>query len=145
MYRSPRELIGFTLGRASRLWRTRMDERLGPLGLTQARWLVLVHLSRAGGAMPQKELAERIGVEGPTLVRVLDGLERTGFIERRGQDADRRAKVVHLVAQSSDVVGEIVKIAAELREEILDGVAEEDLATCMRVLTTIVRNMEGGR
>lgn len=135
------EMIGIKLGRASRLWRTKLDERLGPLGLTQAKWLILVHLSKAGGAMPQKDLVEGIGVEGPTMVRVLDGLERMGLIERCGQCADRRAKVVHLtgtVAQELDV---IVPIAEGLRAEILAGITDADLAVFDRVISTMLRNM----
>jgi MarR family transcriptional regulator, transcriptional regulator for hemolysin len=136
-----RETFGSVMGRASRLWRAKLDERLGPLGLTQAKWLILVHLSRAGGAMPQKELVESVGVEGPTVVRVLDGLERLGLVERCGQHADRRTKTVHLTSQAAAMLEEILLIAAGLREEVLAGVSEEDLAVCNRVVTAMLRNM----
>ena len=49
MSASTREIVGMTLGRTARMWRNKLDERLSPLGLTQARWLVLMHLSRMGG------------------------------------------------------------------------------------------------
>ncbi|MCO6389412.1 MarR family winged helix-turn-helix transcriptional regulator [Aliihoeflea sp. 40Bstr573] len=65
------------LGRVSRRWRTRLDERLRNTGLNQARWTVLLQLSNFGPAS-QRELAERVGVEGPTLARVLDRLADQG-------------------------------------------------------------------
>jgi MarR family transcriptional regulator for hemolysin len=142
MSRNQREHFGAYLGRVSRLWRTRIDERLGPLGLTQAKWLILLHLSQAGGAMPQKDLAESVGVEGPTVVRVLDGLERNGLIERRGREADRRAKTVHLTAQATKIQEDILRIVGGMREEILAGVSDEDLAVCQRVLGKILGNLD---
>lgn len=91
MSASTRDLVGIIINRTSRTWRTKLDERLSHLGLTQARWLVLMHLSRMNGKALQKDLAVSVGVEGPTLVRVLDGLERMGLVERVGVEGDRRA------------------------------------------------------
>ncbi len=137
----PREQLGIVLARTARLMRTRLDERLSPLGLTQSKWLILLYLSRNGGRMPQKELAETIGVEGPTVVRVLDGLERLGLIERRDQPADRRTKDVLLTGQATGILGEITSITAAWREEVWAGVSDADLAAFARVLDTLLANL----
>ena len=102
-----KELVGTTISRTARTWRTKLDERLSPLGLTQARWLVLMHLSRVNGEAPQKELAFSVGVEGPTLVRVLDGLERMGLVQRLGVKGDRRARRVCLTSKADGVINDI--------------------------------------
>ena len=68
----PREAFALELGRVSRRWRTRLDERLKITGLTQARWSTLLHLARGERCMTQRELAERVGIEGPTMIRLLD-------------------------------------------------------------------------
>ena len=68
------------LGRVSRRWRAELDERLRHTGLTQARWLALFQVSQQEGALTQRELADLLGIEGPTLVRILDGLEKQGLI-----------------------------------------------------------------
>ncbi len=143
MSQSPRERIGITLGRAARLMRTRLDERLAPLGLTQAKWLILLYLSRDGGRKPQKELAEIVGVEGPTVVRVLDGLERLGLIERRDQPADRRSKDVCLTPRASELVAEIRRITDAFRQDMWAGLSDEDMAVCGRVLETVIANLGG--
>jgi MarR family transcriptional regulator, transcriptional regulator for hemolysin len=141
MTQNPLERLGINLGRASRLMRTKLDERLGRLGLTQAKWLILMYLSRNGGTMPQKELTESIGVEGPTVVRVLDGLERLGCIKRCDRPDDRRTKDVCLTEAASPLLGEIRQITEAFRREAWFGIADEDLAVCDRVMTSLLGNL----
>jgi MarR family transcriptional regulator for hemolysin len=121
--------------------RAKFDERLSPLGLTQAKWLILMLLSKNGGVMPQREISERIGVEGPTVVRVLDGLENMGLIERRDQPADRRTKDVYLTREAGDIVKKISRTAEEFREEIWAGIPEKDVVVCARVIATLLLNL----
>ena len=59
--------FGMQLAQMSRGWRAELDRRLAGLGLSQARWLVLLHLARFDEAPTQRELAQSVGVEGPTL------------------------------------------------------------------------------
>ena len=141
MSTSVRENVGITISRTARTWRTKLDERLSPLGLTQARWLVLMHLSRMGGEAPQKELAFIVGVEGPTLVRVLDGLERLGLVQRMGVEGDRRARRVCLTPKADNVISDIMRIGLKLRGEALAGIPDADLESFFRVLEIILGNL----
>lgn len=136
-----KDIVGMTISRTARMWRTRLDERLSHLGLTQARWLVLMHLSRMGGEAPQKELALSVGVEGPTLVRVLDGLERMEFVRRLGVEGDRRARRVQLTPKADGVITDIMRIGAALRTEALAGIPEADLNAFFHVLESILSNL----
>lgn len=58
--------FGMQLAQMSRGWRAELDRRLAGLNLSQARWLVLLHLARFPDAPTQRELAQSVGVEGPT-------------------------------------------------------------------------------
>lgn len=136
-----RDLVGVTMSRTARTWRTKLDERLSPLGLTQARWLVLIHLSRMDGEALQKELACVVGVEGPTLVRVLDGLERMGLVQRVGVEGDRRARRVCLTPKADSVISEIMRIGIKLRGEALAGISDAELESFFHVLETILANL----
>lgn len=138
---APRDRIGFDLSRMARLWRSRLDERLSPLGLTQAKWVILLHLSKSGGFLPQRELVHRVGVEGPTLVRVLDGLERMGLIERQESRTDRRTKTVHLTPEAKPILIDIMRIAADLRSEVLAGIDDEALMVCLGVFGRMAANL----
>ena len=141
MSTSIREHVGITISRTARTWRTKLDERLSPLGLTQARWLVLMHLSRMGGESLQKELAFVVGVEGPTLVRVLDGLERIGLVQRLGVEGDKRARLIRLTPKADSVISDIMRIGIKLRGEALAGISDEDLESFFRVLEVILANL----
>lgn len=131
------ERLGLVIGETARCWRTKLDERLRPLGLSQSRWMVLLHLSKRGDGVVQKALAEWLGIEGPTLVRTLDRMTEDGWIERRESSTDRRAKTVHLTKQSRTVIKNIDKVAAQLRAELLTDINAADIETCMRVLQQI--------
>jgi len=135
--------FGMVLGRVSRRWRTRLDERLRHLGLTQARWHTLFHLNRLG-PMPQHQLAECLDIEGPTLVRLLDGLERQGLIERRLVQDDRRIRCVHLTAAAGPLIEEIASISTQLRHELLADVDQDALAAALGVLQQLDDRLEEG-
>ncbi len=131
------EQLGVTLGETQRVWRGMLDKRLRPLGLSQASWLVLLHLSRRGDGKVQKELAEWLGIEGPTLVRQLDRMATDGWIERRESPQDRRAKTVHLTRQARSVIKQINRIAVKLRNELLADISPDDIETCLQVMQSI--------
>jgi MarR family transcriptional regulator for hemolysin len=135
--KKPPETLGFLLSETARTWRGKLDQRLKPLGLTQAQWLALVHLSRCESDTTQKALAERIGIEGPTLVRLLDRMARDGWIVRRESEQDRRSKTVHLTERAQAILNDIHGIAAQLRKELLKGIPESQLAICADVLLRI--------
>lgn len=134
--------FGMQLAHMSRGWRAELDRRLAGLNLSQARWLVLLHLARFDEAPTQRELAQSVGVEGPTLARLLDSLESQGLVKRHAVVEDRRAKKIVLCPSATPLIEQIETIANALRVELFTGVDEEDLAVCMRVHTRILANLD---
>lgn len=137
-----REAFALELGRVSRRWRTRLNERLKVTGLTQARWGTLLHLARGGPNMTQRELAEHVGIEGPTLVRLLDALEAQGLLERLPVEGDRRAKHIRLTDAAAPLLRQINHIAADLRREIFADLKKDDLKTCLMAFRSIADRLE---
>jgi MarR family transcriptional regulator for hemolysin len=129
--------LGITIGQISRRWRARLDARIAEYGLTEARWLALLALSRAGDGQTQKQLAARLAIEGPTLVRTLDWLEAEALVERREFAQDRRAKTLHLTPKARPLIQLIEAAATQVRAEILAGIPEADLAACLAVLDRV--------
>lgn len=113
--------FGMQLAQMSRGWRAELDRRLAGLGLSQARWLVLLHLARFEEAPTQRELAQSVGVEGPTLARLLDSLESQGLVQRQAVLEDRRAKRIVLCDPARPLIDQIETIATALRQELLWG------------------------
>lgn len=129
------------IGRVSRWWRTRLNERVKHLELNQARWIVLLQLSSFGPAS-QRELAERVGVEGPSLVRVLDRLEAQGLVARRPAEDDRRIKRIHLTAAADPVLRQLTEVATELRGELLADIPAQTIDTALQLLRVIGDRLE---
>src|ERR1700736_6819633 len=89
------ETIGPLLGGTARAWRLKLDERLKPMGLSQAKWRTLLHLSVAPGPLTQAEIAAHLGIEEPTLVTLLHRLEGDRWVARKNAFHDRRFKTRH--------------------------------------------------
>src|SRR5947199_8554966 len=131
------ESLGHLLHGTARAWRQKLDERLKPMGLSQAKWRTLMHLSIAQEALTQAEIAARLGVEEPTVVTLLHRLEREAWITRTSSPHDRRCKMVLLGRRAQRVIAQINATAQKLRRELLAGIPESDLQTCMRVLARV--------
>src|ERR1700726_174472 len=136
------ETLGQLLGGAARAWRLRLDERLKPMGLSQAKWRTLLHLSRAPGPLTQAEIAAHLGIEEPTLVTLLHRLEGDRWVARKNSPHDRRCKTVHLAPRARRVIEQINAAAFQLRHELLDDIPASELRTCIRVLDRIRQKAE---
>lgn len=134
--------FGLVLFSTARAWRTKLDQRLRPLGLSQGKWRTLMHLSRNGDELTQKEIADRMGIEEPTLAGLLNRLEIDGWVKREESPTDRRCKIVHLQRRSKSVLDQIFSAAHQLRDELLSDVPRRDLEVCMRVLGQIREKAE---
>lgn len=130
----------------ARQWRRLLDRQLQPLGLTEATWLPLVHISRAmsrsAGPMRQKDLAISLSLDSSSIVRLLDNLQAAGYIERV-EGTDRRAKTLHLMPEGQAIVAQVEKLSTQTRQRMLGGIAEQDLVTAVRVLAQVSTALAG--
>jgi MarR family transcriptional regulator, transcriptional regulator for hemolysin len=136
------DTIGPLLHGVARAWRLKLDERLKPMGLSQAKWRTLLRLSMSPGPLTQAEIASHLGIEEPTLVTLLHRLEDDRWVARRNASHDRRCKTVHLTRRAERVIEQINSAAFKLRHELLDDVSPADLKTCIRVLDSIRQKAE---
>src|SRR5260370_24896343 len=98
------ETFGQLLYGTTRAWRQKLDERLKPMGLSQAKWRTLLHLSLAQDALTQAEIAARLRVEEPSLVTLLHRLARDDWITPKSSPPDRRCKMVLLGRRAQRVI-----------------------------------------
>jgi DNA-binding MarR family transcriptional regulator len=91
--------------------------------------------------LSQTELADLLDMEPIPVGRVIDRLEKTGFIERRADPTDRRRWRLHLTPKAHAVVDEMEIIAGELREDAFRGIARADLDTVMKTLAHMKENL----
>jgi MarR family transcriptional regulator, transcriptional regulator for hemolysin len=138
------DAIGPLLHGVARAWRLKLDERLKPMGLSQAKWRTLLRLSMSPGPLTQAEIASHLGIEEPTLVTLLHRLEADRWVSRKNAAHDRRCKTVHLTRRAERVIEEISAEAFKLRHELLDDIPASELRTCIRVLNRIRQKAEKG-
>ena len=132
-YEPLEEQFGQRLTELARLFRTNLDRRLKPLGLSLSQWQVLRVLQRDGDGVAQRSIAERIGVEAASLVSVLDRLEKHGLVHRRADVADRRAKLIYLSEKALTVIPRAAATVSSQRRDYLTDVSREDILACLRV------------
>jgi MarR family transcriptional regulator for hemolysin len=134
--------FGFSVARIARRLRQAVDAELQVYGLTEATWRPLAYVGRLGGGVRQKELATALSIEGPSLVRLLDNLERRGLIERREDESDRRARGIYLTRAGRDLAVRVAKVGTEIQSRLLAKIPPADLEICQRVLGSIERELE---
>jgi len=93
------EYIGYVLSDVARLIRTVFDRRVRDIGLTRAQWLVLTRLYRRPGAS-QTELADMLEIDRASAGRMIDRMQKNGWVERRADTGDRRVNRLHLTADA---------------------------------------------
>ena len=136
------DTIGPLVHGVARAWRLKLDDRLRPMGLSQAKWRTLLRLSMSPGPLTQAEIASHLGIEEPTLVTLLHRLEDDRWVARKNAEHDRRCKTVHLTRRAQRVIEQINSAAFKLRHELLDEISPADLKTCIRVLDSIRQKAE---
>lgn len=133
----PRQRFGMLFVGVARRWRAALDASLADAGLSDATWSPLMHIARSGGGISQKELAARIGIDGSTLVRLLDLLAGKGLIERRQDAADRRANLLFLTPAGRAAVRKVQHILDRVETEMLADFDDDAVAVLMADLDAI--------
>jgi len=125
--RVDKENLLYRLGCLTRRWRQVLDNTFQSLGLTDAAWRPLLHLHHLGDGIRQKDLAASLGIEGPSLTRILDQLIAKGLVERIEDASDRRAKLLALSPQGGALVARIAGQVATLEDNLLSQFSGEEI------------------
>ncbi|MCR2829372.1 MarR family transcriptional regulator [Acidithiobacillus ferrooxidans] len=136
------EGFALALHESARAWRHALDRRLKSLGLSQASWMSIAFLARAKTPLTQSELAHRLLVEGPTVVAMVDRLQRAGLVRREIAPEDRRVRRVLLTPEGQTVYAEVKRIAGAFRQEMLDALDAAELQQAKDLLQRLQRIIE---
>jgi len=136
------ERFSSALHNTSRAWRQALDRRLKYLGMSQASWMAIAMAARAPTPMSQSELADRLGVEGATMVAMMDRLVKAGLVIREPSTTDRRINRVVLTQAGNSLYEKVRTEAAAFRAELLAGMDAAKLLTATLVLETLQASIE---
>lgn len=140
MNNKPSDTLGFLIHDVARLLRWEFDRQSQHLGLTRAQWSVLAHLQRREGVQ-QKELARFMDIKPITLARHLDKLERFGWVERRDDPDDRRAKRIFLTKKAGPMIETLMDVARKVRARALSGLDDTEQEQLIRMLAHVRENL----
>jgi MarR family transcriptional regulator, transcriptional regulator for hemolysin len=130
----------FTLAEVQRLVRAYADKRAARYGITRAQWAVLARVERSEG-MKQTELAEQMEMQPITLTRLVDKLCDSDWIERRGDDTDRRVNRLYLRKAGRQLLGKLSGLRSELTATVLEGINPADAHRLLSQLESIKENV----
>ncbi|SHE29542.1 MarR family winged helix-turn-helix transcriptional regulator [Acidocella aminolytica] len=132
-----RENFASMLGLATRTWRRAANSYLLPFKLTEATWLPLIHLLRATAPMRQKDLAFSMSLDGSSIVRLLDNLEKASLIRREEEASDRRAKLIVLTRKGRTLANQVRNIVDQVQIDSLSGLTDHEVEVAYKVLEHI--------
>jgi MarR family transcriptional regulator for hemolysin len=135
-----REPIGLQVTRTAKLVARAFDEALGQVDGSLPEWLVLVSVKARRHGM-QRDLAEAVGIEGPTLTHHLNRMESAGLVRRRRDPNNRRVHLVELTDEGEAAFGRYLQSVAAFDRRLRNGVSDDDVATLGQLLERLRLNV----
>ncbi len=134
------ESLGFIISDVARLIRRNFNRQVQHLGLTQAQWQVLAHLSRNEG-MRQIQLAEALEMQPISVARIIDRMQAAGWVERRADPADRRAFNLYLTAKANPILDQMWALGTATRLQTLAGIPAHEQDLVLKALLQMRENL----
>jgi MarR family transcriptional regulator for hemolysin len=131
------ERFADALHATARVWRQAVDRRLKCLGVSQASWMTIAVAARAAEPLSQSELADRLGVEGATMVAMVDRLVKAGLIARQPCPNDRRVNRVVITEAGARLVDTVKAEAAAARKDLLAQIDRKKLIVATELLEAL--------
>ena len=126
----------------ARGWRLLIDKQLKHLGIGQAGWMTIAMVAKSREPMSQRALADLVGVEGPSMVSMLDRLEREGLVTRAPSPTDRRVKLVHLTEAGTALYKQVKEQANAVRGALLGDIDPAQLKAATELLELLRARIE---
>jgi DNA-binding MarR family transcriptional regulator len=140
-YTSTRESVGFVVREVYRSFARCLQPRIAREGVSIGMWFVLRMLWDEDG-MTQRELGERVGINGPTMVTALNSMERAGLVKRVQNRTDRRKINIFLTERGRKLKRKLWPMAAEVLALGLSGLTRNQVESLNKMLRQVLLNLE---
>ncbi|SIS42039.1 MarR family transcriptional regulator [Neptunomonas antarctica] len=132
--------LGWLLGRVFRLWRSAISQSVKPMGMTEARWSVMMNLKILGEGTSQHRLAGELGIEMPSLTRTVNQLVELNLVERRAHPSDGRCQCLWFTETGHECLQTLTGCVDEVRSTLTQGISDEELDIVFAVLKKLEHN-----
>ncbi|MBE0455914.1 MULTISPECIES: MarR family transcriptional regulator [Pseudoalteromonas] len=128
------------MGRVHRLCREAITAAVEPLGLTQSRWIAMIHINHLSEGATQQQLAHSLGIEMPSLTRTVKQLEQQQLIIRRVDEDDKRSRKIYFTEQGQQLLSTLKVLIVDVKQQLYAGLTTEQLDTMAYGLVQMEEN-----
>lgn len=133
--------MGFVVNMTAKAFQKSFDIELRKnAGVSLSQWRVVGALVMQPG-LTQKEIADKVGIEGATLVPILDKMEKEGLLKRKPDSNDRRVNRIYLTQKADSLWESMVECALKIRKSSAKNISETDIQTTLETLRKISQNL----
>ncbi|HBI72876.1 MAG TPA: MarR family transcriptional regulator [Lachnospiraceae bacterium] len=119
------------------------EKRLNVYNITRTQWIALYYISR-NKTITQRQLAGKMSLKEPTVVRLIDKMEVLGWVVRTTREDDKRIKLLELTEKGQKVETEMREVAEKFRNDVISGISAEELNSYKSTLDKMLCNIKNG-
>jgi MarR family transcriptional regulator, transcriptional regulator for hemolysin len=135
--------IGFIINRAGKMLIQAFDQELRKnFGITFGQWKIIITLVNNDDGLTQKEIADKLGLEGPTIIPIIDKLEKDGFVIRKVDKNDRRNNQIFLTEKTHSALDLMVNCAIKIKNTSLENISDYDISITKNTLEIMWKNIQ---
>lgn len=119
------------------------EKRLNYYNITRTQWIALYYIS-INKMITQKQLADKMSLKEPTVVRLLDKMETIGWVIRVNSENDKRIKLLSLTDKGKKIEADMLYVAEKFRNDVISNITSEELENYKIVLNKMLSNIKNG-
>lgn len=120
-----------------------LEKRLNHYNITRSQWIALYYIKN-NNMITQKQLADKMSLKEPSVVRLLDKMELYGWVNRISSNDDKRMKFLALTDSGKEIETAMLDVAEKFKTDVLNGISPEDLDVFKATLNKMLINIEDG-
>jgi MarR family transcriptional regulator for hemolysin len=135
--------IGFVINRIGKSLINVIDQELRrKFSITFGQWKVLIIIANSDQNITQKDIADKLALEGPTLIPILDKLEKDGFVIRKNDPKDRRINRIYLTERADGFLNGTIECVTQIKKVCLNDLSENDILITKNTLEKMWHNLQ---
>ena len=135
--------IGFIINRTAKMLIQAFDQELRKeIGITFGQWKIIITLVNNDDGLTQKEIADKLGLEGPTLIPIIDKLEKDGFVTRMVDKNDRRNNRIFLTEKTISTLDLMINCGLRIKNMSMMDITEENVSITKDTLEKMWKNIQ---
>lgn len=135
------DCLAFITARCAKIFVASLERRFRSYSITRIQWIAMYYIYTSK-YITQRELADKLSVREPTVVRLIKELEQEGLILRLGSDTDKRIRRLFLTEKGEQVYHELLPVVEKFKDDTVAGISSEDLQILNDVLDKMVQNAQ---